>query len=157
MKHSSLLSAITVACLATGSIQPSMAAQQGDPIPVLARDMKDLGALVQWTRRDGYCTVQIMLDTKPSAPAKQVMSNPGSTPGAPKPRASATQVWLLRADGSAMPALRVSTELPKNIRQRTVTYTYAFPASASQEAAAVAVMIDGRYFVERLEPFPDEK
>ncbi len=70
-------------------------------------------------------------------------------------KAPVTQVWLLRADGTAMNAQRVNTEFPKNLRETTVTYTYAFPHSASKEA--LAVMLDGRYFIERLERFPDER
>ncbi len=127
-----------------------------EPVPVLARDMKQLGAWAQWTRREGYCTVQIILETATTPDRRPAVASANATPAA-KPKPPATQVWLLRADGTAMSAQRTTVELPKSIRERTTTYTYAFPESASREAAAVAVMIDGKYFIEKLEPFPDVK
>jgi hypothetical protein len=149
MKQPLLLSMIALALLGGAGVSPSMAAQQSAPIPVLARDMKELGAWAQWTRREGYCTVQIIRDRQFAPPNQNVLANAA--------RPAVTQVWLLRADGTAIPVLRTTTELPKNLREHTATYTYAFPESASKEAAAVAVMLDGRYFIERLERFPDEK
>ena len=157
MKRPLLLSMI---CLAWsgGIAAPSMAAQPGALTPVLVRDLKDLGAWAQWTRRAGYCTLQIiLLDRVPPVDRRAVINASAGLPPPPQPRAPATQAWLLRADGTTIPVLRRATELPKNLRETAVTYTYAFPESASKEAAAVAVMIDGKYFVERLEPFPDEK
>lgn len=154
----SLLPMICLAWFGGAGIAPAMAAHQGEPVPVLARDMKELGAWVQWTRRDGYCTVQIILGMAAAQPVGRPIAGSGDVvPPAVQARLPATQVWLLRADGTAIPVLRTATEPPKNSREKTVTYTWAFPESASREAAAIAVMLDGRYYVERLEPFPDGK
>jgi hypothetical protein len=69
----------------------------------------------------------------------------------------ATQAWVLRADGTSMNAIRTAVEMPKGMREHVATITYSFPESASKEASAIAVMINGKYFVEHVEPFPDEK
>lgn len=150
-----LLATITL-CLSSLCIPPAMSAQQGAPVMVLARDLKELGGWAQWTRRDGYCTLQIILGGV-APPDRQTVVTGVPSPATAQRKFPATQVWVLRADGTTMQMLRSTTEPPKNLRETTVTYTYAFPASASREAAAVAVMIDGRYFIERLERFPDDK
>ena len=153
--RSSVLAVITM-CLSGLGIAPALCAQQRAPVMVLAHDLKELGGWAQWTRRDGYCTLQIILGGV-APPDRQTVVTGVPTPATAQRRFPATQAWLLRADGTTMPVLRTTTEPPKNLRETTVTYTYAFPESASREAAAVAVMIDGRYFIERLERFPDEK
>lgn len=155
MMRSPLLPIIVLACLGGGaSAAPALAAQQDEPVVVLAQDLRQLGAWAQWTRRDGYCTVQVLLTgIAPQLPGTVAAGGAATPP----PKVPVVQVWLLRANGTAMPTQRVKRELPRGRRESTATYTYAFQESASREAAAVAVMIDGRYFIERLEPFPDQK
>jgi hypothetical protein len=155
MMRSSQLAAITL-CLSGLCTLPAVSAQQGAPVMVLAHDLKQLGGWAQWTRRDGYCTLQIILGGI-APPDRQTVVTGVPSPATAQRKFPATQVWVLRADGTVLPVLRTATEPPKNLRESTVTYTYAFSESASRDAAAVAVMIDGRYFIERLERFPDEK
>src|SRR5262245_51916570 len=93
----SLLRKILVACLG-GICLPPAIAQERTPAPVLARDLKGIGAWAQWTRRQGYSTVQIILGNIPPPDRRTVVSGV-ATPASAQRKAPQTQVWLLRADG----------------------------------------------------------
>lgn len=160
MKVAALLSMIPVALSCSVMAQPAMAAgHENAPRPVLAHDLKDMGVTALWTRRNGYCTLQLVMEMSrtmlPLGPQRVVDGR--RVLDLPDAKAPQTQAWVLRADGTSMNAMRATAELPSGMREHVATITYSFPESASKEAAAIAVMINGKYFVEGVEPFPDEK
>ncbi len=131
------------------------------------RDLQDLGALVQWTRRTDYYTLQIVAPVAPVAPValSKVLSDSivlaGSiesqtTREVPKP-VPVTQVWLLRADGTVIPPLRSSSAHMGRLDSPSVEDTFAFAISEGARAVAVAVMVNGHYSIGPLAPFPDQK
>jgi hypothetical protein len=77
--------------------------------------------------------------------------------GVPQLEAPLVEVWLLKADGTVVPPeRRWETPRPKpgvSIRERTMEVNYTFPLSASTDAVAVAIRIDGNFSVKKLTPF----
>lgn len=92
---------------------------------------------VIWSIQKSTATVQVIL---PSVPGDK-----------PLPPVPATQAWLLRSDGTTIPqSAKPSTAAIGMGGAVTQSVCYAFPTSASAEAVAVVVAIDGRYFAEPL-------
>jgi len=135
---------------------------------IVSQDLKQLRApgkveAAIWTRRaEGY-TLQVVLQLSSPAPMRLVDGRrpvPGTESG-PLPRLPALavpqlQVWVLRADGTII--------LPRNTRPANaatapprslvVDATYVFPDVAADQAVAVAMRVDGEFYIEKLESFP---
>ena len=71
--------------------------------------------------------------------------------GQKQPEHPRTQVWLLKADGSAIPSKGTPATFGiSGVNHTTDSVAYIFPPSAKTEARAVAISIDDDFFVERL-------
>jgi hypothetical protein len=134
--------------------------------PVLAQDLQNLRipgkvSSVTWTRRDESCTLQVVLQmpTEYQSATKDAVQRAaqGLAPAPPPtPRLPQLQAWLLRADGTLIgrnpgsgafpPAIKTNDGIPLEVR-------YSYPPSAAQDAVAVAIMVDGVYYIEQLKPF----
>ena len=92
---------------------------------------------VIWSIQKSTSTVQVIL---PSVPDDKRL-----------PPVPATQVWLLRSDGTIIPqSAKPSTPAIGMGGAVTQSVIYAFPPTAPAEVVAVVVTIDGRFFVESL-------
>jgi hypothetical protein len=137
--------------LATAAGRP-VAAQES---PVLAQDLKTLRApgkiaVALWTRRPDSCTLQLV--TNPPAPFGARVSQSASAAPVKRPK---IQAWLIRADGSYISSLaRHETSSPNPcLRCRSSEVTYTYPRSASDEAVAVSISVDGVYYIQQLASF----
>jgi len=95
-------------------------------------------------------------ETQPAATRAPVEVRNTAAPAEPKKwTAPAIQAWLLRPDGTIIMPLASAT--PTSGPGDTVPREslFSFPLSATREASAVAVNIDGEYRVQKLEPFAD--
>ncbi|HTQ37054.1 MAG TPA: hypothetical protein VMH77_08460 [Steroidobacteraceae bacterium] len=131
-----------------------------DETVVLMRDVRDMDAQVQWTRRVDHYTLQIGLKSNTLGSTLGLPSLVSGKTGlaSPKPLPHdnpPVQVWLLRADGTMIPPDRATYNTPENML--VTEYNFVYPTSAGEQAVAVAVMISGRYFIQRLNSFPDRK
>lgn len=150
--------------------------------PVLAQDLAQVRASgrvlgAQWTRRERAYTLQIVFPDplshafgpRPSTmKGGQTIAAPNATSGTPSSpvvssheQIEATQVWLLAADGtvirpiSRIPEKAALQKVP-NIRylgQTPLELQYNFPLDASHDAVALAIMLDGKVYIDRLVPF----
>lgn len=145
-----------VLCALAG-ISPAESAEKRD---VVSQDLKQLRApgkieAAIWTRRPEGYTLQVVLNL--NTPSLGPMDGRRKVPSAgPEPSPLAQiKVWLLRADGSLIQPRR--TELPNPAiagpRTRAMDATYVFPEAAGTEAVAVAMQVDGEFYIEKLESF----
>lgn len=123
---------------------------------MLAQDLKKLRAPgkvgpVLWTRRADQYTLQILF---PRSSRVLRMANQRK-PGMTNP---VVQAWLLKGDGTLVPAARRSVSISgQNPGGPPDEVLYSIPLPAGQEAVAVALMIDDGYYIEELKPFGKEK
>jgi len=129
---------------------PCHAVTQDAP-PVLAQDLGRLriagkvGAVL-WTVRTDSCTLQVV-PPSPGRISDAVSHDPKMSRQAPH-----VQVWLLKADGSVIaPVAMKSGPGPGTVAARP-ELTFRFPRSASSEAVAAAMMVDGEYYIDGLKP-----
>jgi hypothetical protein len=161
-RHADLLSATCAVLICCASAAPRVA--HAEESPVLARDLNKLRApgkiaAVLWTIRKDSCTLQVVL---PNPGSRMVRTSQDGAATHPKPQQTRIQVWLLRADGNIIPAVR-QWESPGFNHTKLLTrgsgpeVNYSFPLSASTQAVAAAVMIDGDFYIEQLTPFSSER
>ena len=83
------------------------------------------------------------------------LESPGFLGGQPEPKNKASQVWLLRADGTAiLQASKPNTITISNGGAVTPCIIYTFPRSAATDAVAVVVSVEGQLFIEALASKP---
>jgi hypothetical protein len=83
------------------------------------------------------------------------LESPGFLGGEPEPKNPASQVWLLKADGTAIPqSSKPNTITISNGGAVTPCIIYTFPRSAATDALAVVVSVEGQLFVEALASKP---
>ncbi len=83
------------------------------------------------------------------------LESPGFVGSEPEPKNPSSQVWLLRADGSAIPQTSKPNTIPiSNGGVVTPCIIYSFPRSAATDAVAVVVSVEGELFVEGLASKP---
>ena len=83
------------------------------------------------------------------------LESPGFLGSEPEPKNPASQVWLLRADGTAIPqASKPNTITISNGGAVTPCIIYTFPRSAATDAVAVVVSVEGQLFIEALASKP---
>ena len=144
-----------------GGVACLTAAQSRD---IISQDLKQLRApgkveAAIWTRRPEGYTLQVVLKLTSPAPLRLVdgrRSVPGAESGSPRlpaPAMPQLQVWVLRADGTIIqprntrPA-NAATAPPRSL---VVDATYVFPDVAAEQAVAVAMRVDGDFYIEKLE------
>jgi hypothetical protein len=121
---------------------------------VLAQDLKKLRvpgkvAAVLWTLRADHYTLQVLFPRN---------SRMRSVPGQNLVKDPVIQAWLLKADGTLVPAARRSVSISgqsPGTPPDEILYSIALPAG--REAVAVALMIDNDYYIEQLKPFGNQK
>lgn len=126
MSHSTIIRCAAFACVAIAA-GAAGASEFGAAQGRLLGEAGDSRNRVYWSCQINSCTINIRfsdLHLRPRNSAGIIIRPP-------------TQVWLLKADGSHIPALR---ETPTTIGAAN----FAFPASAQEEAFAVVVRIDER-------------
>jgi hypothetical protein len=104
---------------------------------VLNIKFPDRAGAVIWAAHNDFCLIQITFPT-------------GREGGKEAP---ATQVWLLKADGTIIPPKEkpfTFSDAPAN--RASVATSYVFPASAKAEGVAAVVSVGSDFFVERLLP-----
>lgn len=127
-------------------VSPNLTAQEATSISgrVLENilDIKVLGKVdwVMWSVTKHDCVLQVAF--------RPVLNDE------PRPPAIASQVWLLKSDGSAIPP---QSKPVKGIGiggggGYTPSDLYEFPAAAATEAVAVVLMVDGQFHVASLAP-----
>lgn len=132
------------------------ASPNAEALQVIAHDLKQLRvaskvSAVLWTRRNGYFTLQVVLPLR-----RQSVVGTRTVAMAPARRetVSNVQVWVLRADGSAIPAQSVAHPDTGKIGLRTqaleARYSYSF--AAGQQAVAIAMQVDDTFVIEQLKP-----
>lgn len=145
------------ALAALGLTAAARLADGGEPREVVAQDLKQLRApgkisAALWTRRNDFYTLQIVLDVRGSRlmqTGQRIIPQASSIPQ--------VQVWLLRGDGTLILPRR--TEVPgsgtRELGPRTIALeaSYSFPDTAGKEAVAVAMSVDGNFYIEKLEAF----
>ncbi|MET0281690.1 MAG: hypothetical protein ABW278_11315 [Steroidobacteraceae bacterium] len=144
---------VTLAAMACIGFAAAAAGQQP---AVLAQDLKQLRApgrvdAALWTRRADSCTLQLVLSRRVSGPQPA---------GSKAPALPLVQAWLVRADGAYIPALS-RADLPRrkdgrmcsNCSPREVMFSY--PLTALAEAVAVSISVDGAYYSQALQAFPE--
>ncbi len=150
-----LLSAAYLALVCCAVAVPCLPAEP--QTPVLAQDLKKLRApgkvaSVLWTRRTDQYTLQIVFPRSYRMPAADARKKQGLVAN------PEVQAWLLKADGTLIPATRRSVSISgqtSGIPPDEVLYTIPLPTG--QEAVAVALMIDNDYYIEQLQPFSSQK
>jgi len=142
--------AISVALPIGPGVSAAEATEQNKP--VLAQN---LSGNILWTRRPDRYTLQVLTNFR-SAP---------SANGAPqKPAAGARrevptiEVWLLRKEGAAIPAIQRWQTPAANAKQVVsrefrAEVLYAYPLSDGAEAVAAVICTDGDCQVRKIAPF----
>jgi len=138
--------------------------QSAAPVPdtaVVAQDLQELRAAgkfdaVLWTRRTTLCTVQVVL-ARPEGASRMVSAGPA----APGPQPLDIEVWLLRADGSKIPATgrwrsANFNKHPPVIRSSAPEVLFGFPLSAAGEAVTAVMSVNGQTYIQHLQPFKDQ-
>jgi hypothetical protein len=132
---------------------------------VVARDLQKLRipgkvAAVVWTRRNDSCTLQVVLQmpVEFQHAAKRAASLAAAGAGVPlaTPRLPQVQVWMLKADGTVVSRNAGLPAYPAAVKDSDgvpLEVKYSYPVSAAQEAVAVAIVVDGVYYIEQLQPF----
>jgi hypothetical protein len=83
------------------------------------------------------------------------LESPGFLGAEPEPKNPSSQVWLLRADGTAIPqAGKPNTITISNGGTITPCIIYSFPRSAATDAVAIVVSVEGQLLVEALASKP---
>lgn len=149
-------SALVVLGLLAG-LAPTESAEKRD---VVSQDLKLLRApgkveAAIWTRRPEGYTLQVVLNFNiPGLPLVDGRMRIASTEPEPA-RLAQLRVWLLREDGSLIQPSRTLLPNPATagIRTRAMDATYMFPEIAGMEAVAVAMQVDGDFYIEKLESF----
>ena len=151
-----LLSAAYLALMCCAVAVPCLPAEP--QTPVLAQDLKKLRApgkvaSVLWTRRTDQYTLQIVFPRSYRMPAVDAQRKPVSAATNPS-----IQAWLLKADGTVIPASRRSVSISGQTQGNPPDEVlYSIPLPAGREAVAVALMIDNDYYIEQLQPFSNQK
>ncbi|MEO8307051.1 MAG: hypothetical protein ABI616_03300 [Pseudomonadota bacterium] len=128
---------------AAGANPPSQAA---DSPPVTAQQLNAVASskvgTVLWTRRTDRYTLQVVFPRR----GRPLPVDEGRTPANP-----VVTLWLLRADGTAISAVR---EAPHPVMKGALADEVEFSTSLAggEEAVAAAIQIDDEYFIEPLRP-----
>ena len=161
-RHTLMLSAMILA-LAVGAAIGQDAVGPQEPA-VVAQDLQKLRAAgrfsaVLWTRRTTLYTMQVVL---PRPGDSRVVRTELAQPGE-KPQLLEIDIWLLRADGTKIPATgrwesANFNKLPSVafIRGPGPEVLFAFPLSAAREAVTAVMLLNGQTYVETLQPFKDQ-
>jgi hypothetical protein len=141
-RHGSLIPVLAIALCGIGTyfIPQSSDAQDVVAQSITAAKTSAKVVDVLWTRRPDHYTLQVVLPKPDYAPT-------GRQPD--------VTLWLLGADGVAIPTSRVRPV--KNTSTFAIQYSvseisYAVPLSSGQSAVAVALKIDNDYFIQKLKP-----
>jgi hypothetical protein len=132
---------------------------------VVARDLQKLRvpgkvSAVVWTRRNDTCTLQVVLQMtteyqiRAKVYAQRAAAGVAGAP-LPTPKLPDVQAWLLGQDGAAISRIAGTPAFPAVIKASDgvpLEMQYSYPLAAAQEAVAVAIMVDGVYFIEQLLP-----
>lgn len=102
-------------------------------------------ATVLWTRRSDRYTLQVVFPKE--SPASFFV---------PAGVAPTVRVWLLSADGSAIPVARNPPENGNEMSSRPGEITYAVSRAAGQKAVAAALRIDDEYFIDAISPINEK-
>lgn len=157
MARSAAIASTLVALNLLAGLNPAESSEKRE---VVAQDLKLLRApgkveAAIWTRRPEGYTLQVVL--KFNIPGLAPMDGRRKIPSTePEPPPLAQlRVWLLREDGSLIQPSRTQLPNPANagLRTRAMDATYTFPENAGTEAVAVAMQVDGEFFIEKLESF----
>lgn len=155
---------LTMTLILCAGASPVMAA--APQAQVLAQDLQKLRipgkvSSVVWTRRGDSCTLQVVLQMTTEfqlaakiAAQRAAAGQAGATLATPK--LPQVQAWLLRLDGTLISRSPGSAAFPEAVKASDgvpLEVKYSFPQSAAQEAVAVAIMVDGAYYIEPLQPF----
>jgi hypothetical protein len=159
-------------CLATMllcvGLAPAFAAAQEAQVvtQVVAQDLQKLRipgkvSAVVWTRRDDTCTLQVVLqmpvEFQIASKIAAQRQRDGLSPAPPaRPALPKVQAWLLRMDGTVIARKPGSPAFPAAVNASDgvpLEVRYSYPASAAQEAVAVAMMVDDVYYIEQVKPF----
>lgn len=147
-----------IACVLFVTSAANSIAICADNPDVVAQDLKNLRVpgrvqAALWTRRSDFYTLQVVLDVRPVI---SVLED-GTLAGGKRPELPDIQVWLLRADGTLIMPRRI--ELPNStsitMRATAIDATYSYPLSAATEAIAVAMRVDGAFYINKLESFQE--
>lgn len=133
-------------------------------VTVVAQDLKRMRvpgriAAVMWTRRPEYYTLQLAYPSVGRIMRAEKQDPSIATQG------MNVQMWLLKADGTAILPLWRSTDpappKPSTAKKTTLAtppmrdVVFRFPLSAGNEAVAAAVRIGDLFVVDQIEPFRD--
>jgi hypothetical protein len=153
---------VTALILFTGMLPCNVTAEE---MHVVAQDLQNLRipgkvVAVVWTRRNDSCTVQVVLQmpVEYQLAAKRAAQLAAAGAGAPlaSPRLPQVQVWMLKADGKVVSRTAGSPAFPAAVKASDgvpLEMKYSYPLSAAQEAVAVAIEVDGVYYIDQLQPF----
>jgi hypothetical protein len=104
-------------------------------------------AAALWTRRADRYTFQVVFPRE----GRMLPMVDGRRPAGSLPQGPSVTLWLLRADGTAIP-LKKEPSLGAQQGVNTTEVAYSVPLAAGEEAVAAALRIDDEYFVESLQP-----
>jgi len=99
---------------------------------------------VLWTRRAGGYTLQFVFP-RPSVGMRIE----------PQSRETSVTLWLLRADGTAIPVSASPAQAPRKGQPRS-DLTFPVSIADGESAVAAAIRIDDAYFIEALQPLAGE-
>jgi hypothetical protein len=142
---------VSACCIALVGIAASLRFAEVDAdTQVVAKDLNSARvpgkvAAVIWTVRTDHCTLQVVCPN--AGRIAQAMHDDPTL----KPRRPSVQVWLLTADGSLITPTQRADTGKRDIRQPYgAEVLFAFPLSADKEAVAIAIQIDGAFYIEPL-------
>lgn len=164
------LLATIAALICCAGIPPVVAGES--EAPILAQDLEQVrssGRVISalWTQRSDQYTLQIVFPDPFAAVATRSRPAGGAPPGvavSTREQIAETQVWLLAKDGSVISPVSSSGKRDLNrgtalklaslryLGETPVELQYIFPLSARENAIAVAVMLDGKLYIDRLKP-----
>lgn len=144
---STRIACLRMACTALlCGVAPFAATLAADATPVTAQQLVVPKAsskvdAVLWTRRSDRYTLQVVLPRPTTAGIRiQPIRNDANV-----------TLWLLKADGTVIPAQAEPALGPKQ-GVNTSEVAYSVSLSAGETAVAAALKIDGEYFIEALRP-----
>jgi hypothetical protein len=116
---------------------------------------QNLAGNILWTRRTDRFTLQVLTDFRAVPVAKNAVPKHGFAVGREIP---AIEVWLLRKEGAAIPAIQrwqspVAGIRVSDSRQTRAEVLYAYPLSEGAEAVAAVICTDGDCIVRKIVPF----
>jgi hypothetical protein len=143
-----LVLALCLGVLSYSAVRP-LDVQAGEPSSIYMQELiaakaSEKVAAVLWTRRADRYTLQVIFP-KMSAVSFFV----------PVQDHSAVRLWLLSADGSAIPAARSPALGADEKLSKSAEITYSVSLSAGRQAVAAVLKIDDEYFVDPIAPLPD--